>query len=47
MFVPDIKRNVILSWRRTGYTYLKREGTNDKAWVALGDQAAPVLTVDC
>ncbi|WP_244445319.1 transglutaminase-like cysteine peptidase [Microvirga sp. BSC39] len=45
-FVLDNKRNAILPWRWTGYTFIKREGTSGKAWVALGDQAAPTVTAN-
>jgi len=45
-FVLDNKRNAILPWRRTGYAFIKREGTNGKAWVALGDQPAPAVTAN-
>jgi predicted transglutaminase-like cysteine proteinase len=45
-FILDNKRNAILPWRRTGYTFIKREGTSGKAWVALGDQAAPTVTAN-
>ncbi len=45
-FILDNKRNAILPWRQTGYTFIKREGTNGKAWVALGDQAAPPVTAN-
>ncbi|MBL0408116.1 transglutaminase-like cysteine peptidase [Microvirga aerilata] len=43
-FILDNKRNAILPWRRTGYTFIKREGTSGKAWVALGDQPASLST---
>lgn len=43
-FILDNKRNVILPWRRTGYTYVKRESTSGRSWVALADQAAPAYT---
>jgi predicted transglutaminase-like cysteine proteinase len=43
-FILDNKRNVILPWRRTGYAFIKREGTNSRAWVALGDQPASLST---
>ncbi len=43
-FILDNKRNVILPWRRTGYAFIKREGTNSKAWVALGNQPASLST---
>jgi predicted transglutaminase-like cysteine proteinase len=45
-FILDNKRNAVLPWRRTGYKYLKREGTNSKAWVALRDQPEPVFTAN-
>jgi predicted transglutaminase-like cysteine proteinase len=45
-FILDNKRNAVLPWGRTGYTFIKREGTNGKAWVALGDQAAPTITAN-
>jgi predicted transglutaminase-like cysteine proteinase len=40
----DNKRNAILPWRRTGYTFVKREGADGSAWVALGDQPPSVVT---
>lgn len=45
-FILDNKRNAILPWRRTGYTFIKREGTSGKAWVALGDQTASTVTAN-
>jgi predicted transglutaminase-like cysteine proteinase len=45
-FILDNKKNTVLPWRKTGYTFVKREGTNDSAWVALGDQPAPVVTAN-
>jgi predicted transglutaminase-like cysteine proteinase len=45
-FILDNKRNAILPWRQTGYAFIKREGTNSRAWVALGDQPAPFLTAN-
>ncbi len=35
-FILDNKRNAVLPWRRTGYTYLQREDDTGKAWVSLG-----------
>jgi predicted transglutaminase-like cysteine proteinase len=43
-FILDNKRDAVLSWKRTGYEYLKREGAQGRAWVALGFQADPVVT---
>ncbi len=45
-FILDNKRNVVLPWGRTGYTYLMREGTKDRAWVALADRPAPLVTAN-
>ena len=45
-FILDNKRNAILPWRRTGYAFVKREGTYSRAWVALGDQPAPFSTAN-
>jgi predicted transglutaminase-like cysteine proteinase len=45
-FILDNKRKAILPWRRTGYDFIKREGTNSRAWVALGDQPAPLSTAN-
>jgi len=45
-FILDNKRDVILPWQRTGYTFVKREGSDGKAWVALGDQPAPSVTAN-
>jgi predicted transglutaminase-like cysteine proteinase len=45
-FILDNKRNAILPSRRTGYAFIKREGTNSRAWVALGDQSAPFSTAN-
>lgn len=45
-FVLDNKRNAVLPWGRTGYTYLMREGTKDQAWVALADRPAPLVTAN-
>jgi predicted transglutaminase-like cysteine proteinase len=45
-FILDNKRNAILPWRRTGYIYLMREGTNGSAWVSLADRPAPLVTAN-
>jgi predicted transglutaminase-like cysteine proteinase len=45
-FILDNKRNAVLPWRRTGYTYLMREGSNGKAWVALADRPVPLVTAN-
>jgi hypothetical protein len=33
----------VLAWNETGYRFVKREGSDDLAWVALGDDAAPAV----
>jgi predicted transglutaminase-like cysteine proteinase len=45
-FILDNKRNAVLPWWRTGYIFIKREGSDRKAWVALGDQPAPAVTAN-
>jgi predicted transglutaminase-like cysteine proteinase len=45
-FILDNKRNAVLPWRSTGYTYLMREGTNGKGWVALADRPVPLVTAN-
>lgn len=45
-FILDNKRNAVLPWRGTGYTYFMREGTKDRAWVALADRPAPLVTAN-
>jgi predicted transglutaminase-like cysteine proteinase len=45
-FILDNKRDAVLPWRRTGYTYLQREGGTGSTWVSLGGAfASPVATV--
>ena len=43
-FILDNKRNAVLPWQETGYRYVKREGSDGRQWVWLGNQAAPVVT---
>jgi predicted transglutaminase-like cysteine proteinase len=45
-FVLDNKRKAVLAWHQTGYTFIKREGTNNRTWVALGDLPAPMATAN-
>jgi predicted transglutaminase-like cysteine proteinase len=43
-YVLDNRRNDILLWKDTGYTFLKRQSQQDpRAWVALTDGKLPVL----
>jgi predicted transglutaminase-like cysteine proteinase len=41
-FILDNKRDAVLPWNQTGYTYLKREGSDGLAWVSLIGQLSPV-----
>ena len=34
-FILDNKRNAILPWHKTGYTYIKREGSTGATWFSL------------
>jgi hypothetical protein len=41
-FILDNKRDAILPWNQTGYTYLKREGSDSLAWASLVGRLSPV-----
>jgi len=44
-FILDNKRNAVLPWNQTGYTYVKREGDAGIAWASLGGVVtSPVTT---
>ena len=45
-FILDNKTNAILSWRKTGYAYIKREGQDSETWVALNGGSSPVVTAN-
>ncbi|WP_457108304.1 transglutaminase-like cysteine peptidase [Methylobacterium sp. P5_C11] len=47
-FILDNKTDAIRSWRRTGYTFIKRAGQDTQAWVSLEgrDGAAQVATAE-
>ncbi|WP_262029627.1 transglutaminase-like cysteine peptidase [Microvirga sp. Mcv34] len=45
-FILDNKRNAVLPWHRTGYTYIKREGDRSMAWASLGGQVSPTMTAN-
>jgi predicted transglutaminase-like cysteine proteinase len=38
--ILDNKRDAVLAWNETGYEFIKREGSDTKAWVALGGEPA-------
>jgi predicted transglutaminase-like cysteine proteinase len=42
--ILDNKRNIVLPWKQTGYTFIKREGSDGTAWVWLGQQGVSVVT---
>jgi predicted transglutaminase-like cysteine proteinase len=44
-YILDNKRNAVLPWHRTGYTYIKREGDSGSVWASLGGAvASPIAT---
>ncbi|WP_262268282.1 transglutaminase-like cysteine peptidase [Microvirga yunnanensis] len=45
-FILDNKRNAILPWHKTGYTYIKREGDEGLAWASLGGRTSPTVTAN-
>jgi predicted transglutaminase-like cysteine proteinase len=45
-FILDNKKDAVLPWQETGYSYVKREGSDSLDWDWLGDQAAPVVTAN-
>jgi predicted transglutaminase-like cysteine proteinase len=42
--ILDNKRDAILNWQATGYTFIKRESQADVAWVSLAPPAAVATT---
>ena len=44
-FVLDNKRDAVLPWHRTRYVYIKSEGDQSLAWVALGNQVAATSAI--
>ncbi|WP_230534525.1 transglutaminase-like cysteine peptidase [Microvirga roseola] len=45
-FILDNKKDAVLPWHQTGYTYIKREGDGGTAWASLGRQTSPVMTAN-
>ena len=44
-FVLDNKKNAVLPWHQTGYTYVKREGDVGSTWASLGGAfVSPTVT---
>ena len=44
--ILDNKTNAVLPWQRTGYSFVKREGQDGRAWVSLNNGASPVTTAN-
>ncbi len=42
--ILDNARDEVLPWQRTGYEFVKREGSNGRSWVWLNGQHGPVVT---
>jgi hypothetical protein len=40
----DNKRNTVLPWRQTSYTYVNREGDEGSAWTSLARIVASAIT---
>jgi predicted transglutaminase-like cysteine proteinase len=45
-FILDNKTGAVLPWHRTGYVFIKREGTDAVAWVSLGGVTSPTTTAN-
>ncbi|MGO4389577.1 transglutaminase-like cysteine peptidase [Microvirga sp. 2YAF29] len=45
-FILDNKKNAILPWHKTGYTYIKREGDQGSTWASLGGLTSPTMTAN-
>ena len=43
-FLLDNKRDAVVAWADTNYTFVKREGHDSAAWVSLEWEASPVET---
>lgn len=43
-FILDNKRDALLSWAETGYTYIKRESQDRIGWTSLGGATSPTVT---
>jgi predicted transglutaminase-like cysteine proteinase len=44
--ILDNKRDAVLLWNQTGYTYVKREGQDSMAWVSLEAVSSPAATAN-
>jgi predicted transglutaminase-like cysteine proteinase len=41
--ILDNETDKVLTWDRTGYEFVKREGADGPAWVALGGEGSPIV----
>ncbi|MGF9760745.1 transglutaminase-like cysteine peptidase [Microvirga sp. 0TCS3.31] len=44
-FILDNKRDAVLPWHQTGYVYIKSEGNQNLAWVALANQVVTTSAI--
>ena len=44
--ILDNKRNAVLPWNRTGYVFVKREGSEGSSWASLGGRTSPTMTAN-
>jgi predicted transglutaminase-like cysteine proteinase len=44
-FILDNKRDSVLAWHQTGYVYIKSEGNQNLAWVAIGNQVVTTSAI--
>jgi predicted transglutaminase-like cysteine proteinase len=44
--ILDNKKDAVLPWHRTGYVFVKREGSDGSAWASLGGRGSPVITAN-
>ncbi len=42
--ILDNKSDIVLPWKQTGYTFIKREGSDGAAWVGLEEQKVFIVT---
>jgi predicted transglutaminase-like cysteine proteinase len=45
-YILDNKRDAVLPWYKTGYVFVKREGSEGSAWASLGGRTSPTITAN-
>jgi predicted transglutaminase-like cysteine proteinase len=45
-FILDNKTKAVLPWYKTGYVFVKREGSDGAGWISLGGATSPVTTAN-